>query len=188
MASFLVAALGIQAALAIAGALLPLGAVVSLPFLRRAEAQMVGHAEQARLLSADPLLGLLSLSVVEELAAVLEPAAFEDGELLIREGEPGDRYLIVATGEVEVSQGGVPLRRLGPGSGVGEISLLRDIPRTASVRAVGPVTAQALARDAFLSALTGHSPAFAAAEFDRRGEPGPIEAGRPAARILMPGS
>lgn len=164
VASFLVAALGIQAALAFAGALLPLGAVVSLPFLRRAEAQMVGHAEQARLLSADPLLGLLSLSVVEELAAVLEAAAFGDGEFLIREGEPGDRYLIVATGEVEVSQGGVPLRRLGPGSGFGEISLLRDIPRTASVRAVGPVTAQALAREAFLSALTGHSPAFAAAD------------------------
>jgi len=58
----------------------------------------------------------------------------------------------------------VPLRRLGPGSGVGEISLLRDIPRTASVRAVGPVTTHALARDAFLSALTGHSPARAAAD------------------------
>ena len=92
------------------------------------------------------------------------PSTFEDGEFLIREGEPGDRYLIVATGEVEVSQGGVPLRRLGPGAGVGEISLLRDIPRTASVRAVGPVTTQALARDAFLSALTGHSPARAAAD------------------------
>lgn len=164
LASFLVATLGIQAALAAAGAILPLGAAVSLPFLRRAEAESVGHADQARLLSADPLLGLLSMSVVEELAAVLEPVAFDDGEFLIREGEPGDRYLMVATGEVEVSQGGVPLRHLGPGAGVGEISLLRDIPRTASVRAVGPVTTQALARDAFLSALTGHSPARAAAD------------------------
>jgi MFS family permease len=164
VASGLVGALGIQGALAVAGAILPIGAVVSLPFLRRAEAEMIGHAEQARLLSGDPLLGLLSLSVVEELAAVLEPVTFDDDAFLIREGEPGDRYLIVASGEVEVSQGGVPLRRLGPGTGVGEISLLRDIPRTASVRAMGPVTTQALARDAFLSALTGHSPARAAAD------------------------
>lgn len=164
VASFLVASLGIQGALAAAGAILPVGALVSLPFLRRAEAESIGHAEQARLLGADPLLGLLSLSVVEELAAVLEPVRFEDGAFLIREGEPGDRYLIITSGEVEVSQGGVPLRRLGPGSGVGEISLLRDIPRTASIRAVGQVTTEALARDAFLSALTGHSPARAAAD------------------------
>jgi CRP-like cAMP-binding protein len=102
--------------------------------------------------------------VVEELAAMLEAVSFGDGDLLIREGEPGDRYLIVLTGEVEVSQHGVPMRRLGPGTGVGEISLLRDIPRTASIQAIGPVTAYALGRSAFLSAVTGHSPARAAAD------------------------
>jgi predicted MFS family arabinose efflux permease len=163
LASALVATLGIQAALVIAGGILPVAAVVTLPFLRRAEAGIVGHEEQARLLRADPLLGLLSLSVVEELAAVLEPVAFDDGAYVIREGEAGDHYFIVATGEVDVSQRNVPMRRLGPGSGVGEISLLRDIPRTASVRAVGPVAAYALGREAFLSALTGHSSARSAA-------------------------
>jgi CRP-like cAMP-binding protein len=56
-----------------------------------------------------------------------------------------------------VSQAGQPLRRIGPGSGVGEISLLRDTPRTATVRAVGPVSAYALAREPFLLAVTGHS-------------------------------
>jgi len=164
LASGLVATVGIQAALVAAGAVLPIAAAISLPFLRRAEGLTATHAEQARLLSADPLLGLLSLSVVEELSAVLEPVAFAGGEYLIREGEAGDRYLIVATGEVDVSQRGVTMRRLGPGSGLGEISLLRDIPRTASIRAVGPVTAQALDRSAFLSAMTGHSPARAAAD------------------------
>ena len=113
---------------------------------------------------ADSLLGLLSLSVVEELASVLQPVSFADGEFLIREGEPGKQYLIVTTGEIEISRQGVVMRRIGPGSGVGEISLLRDIPRTASVRAMGAVTAQSLARDAFLSAVTGHSPARAAAD------------------------
>jgi CRP-like cAMP-binding protein len=90
--------------------------------------------------------------------------AFEDGEYLIREGEAGDQYLIVSSGEVEVSQGRRALRRLGPGSGVGEISLLRDVPRTASVRALGPVSAYALERGDFLAAVTGHSAARSVAD------------------------
>jgi MFS family permease len=164
LASFLVGTLGVQAGLVVAGASLPLAAVLSLPFLRRAEGRDVRHARESAVLAADPLLGLLSLSVLEELAAVLETVTYQPGEPIIREGEPGDRYVMVATGEVEVSRGGTLLRRLGPGSGVGEISLLRDIPRTASVRALGPVTGYTLGRDAFLSALTGHSPARAAAD------------------------
>jgi CRP-like cAMP-binding protein len=88
---------------------------------------------------------------------VLVPVEFADGAELIREGEGGDRYLIVASGLVDVSQDGDWLRLLGPGSGVGEISLLRDTPRTATVRAVGPVTAYALGREPFLLAVTGHS-------------------------------
>lgn len=157
LASVLVDTFGIQAGLVVTGAILPLAAAATLPALRRSESQAVSYEAQARLLRADPLLGLLSLSVAEELAAVLERVEFEDGEALIREGEGGDLYLIVASGEVDVSRGGEPLRRQGPGSGVGEISLLRDVPRTATVRAVGPVTAFALGRGPFLAAVTGHS-------------------------------
>ena len=163
LASVLVTTLGSQAALVVAGVILPVSAAIVLPRLGRAEGTAVGHEETSRLLRANPLLGLLSLSVAEELAAVLQPMAFQDGDYLIREGEGGDAYLIVSSGEVEVSQGGRPLRRLGPGSGVGEISLLRDIPRTASVRAVGPVEAHSLGRDAFLSAVTGQRSALVAA-------------------------
>ena len=157
LASALLAALGIAGALVVTGAILPLAAAMILPSLRRAESQSIGHEASARLLRADPLLSLLSLSIIEELAAVVQRAEFADGEYLIREGEAGDAYLIVSSGEVEVSQGGRPLHRLGPGSGVGEISLLRDIPRTASVRAIGPVEAYSLARDAFLAAVTGQT-------------------------------
>jgi hypothetical protein len=163
LASLLVSGLGIQGALVAAGAILPLAAVITLPALRRAESRTVMHEEESRLLRADPLLSLLSLSIVEELATVIRPADFEDGAYLMREGEAGDHYLIVANGEVDVSQGGRVLRRLGPGNGVGEISLLRDVPRTASVRAVGHVTAYSLERGAFLSAVTGHKTARSAA-------------------------
>lgn len=163
LASALVSTLGSQAALVASGVILPLSAIVVLPSLRRAEREAVGHEETSRLLRANPLLSLLSLSVVEELAAVMQPVAFADGDYLIREGEGGDAYLIVSSGEVEVSQGGKPLRRLGAGSGVGEISLLRDIPRTASVQAVGPVEGFSLGRDAFLTAVTGQRSALLAA-------------------------
>jgi len=164
VASVLVTSLGVQGALLVAGAVLPVTAALTLRALRRAEARAVSHEAQTRLLRGDPLLSLLSLSIVEELAAVMRPVEFETGAQLIREGEAGDRYLIVADGEVEVSQDGRVLRRLGPGAGVGEISLLRNVPRTATVRAATPVTAYALERAAFLSALTGHSVARSVAD------------------------
>lgn len=155
LASALLAGLGIEGALVVTGAILPTTAAIILPSLRRAEAASTGNQATAHLLRADPLLQLLSLSVIEELAAVMRPIGYADGEVLLREGEAGDDYLIVADGEVEVSQGGRVLRRLGPGHGVGEIALLRRVPRTATVRAIGPVEACALDGDAFLSAITG---------------------------------
>jgi CRP-like cAMP-binding protein len=94
----------------------------------------------------------------------LAPATFADGEHLIVEGEPGDRYLIVVSGEIEVSQSGRPLGVLGPGAGVGEIALLRDVPRTASVRAMGPVSVFGLDRGSFLAAVCRQAAATVLAE------------------------
>lgn len=164
VASGLVAWAGVQGALVAAGAILPLAAIVTLPPLRRAESRSPSHEVESRLLRADPLLGLLSLSIVEELAAVLKPVEFAAGTFLIREGEGGDQYLILASGRVEVSREGRALRQLEAGSGVGEISLLRNVPRTASVWALGAVRAYALEREAFLSAVTGHNSVQAVAE------------------------
>ena len=156
LASALLAVLGIKGALLVTGAILPISAAIILPSLRRAETSTVGHLASAALLRADPLLQLLSLSVIEEMAAVMRPVSYQDGDDLIREGDGGDEYLIITAGEVDVSQGGRALQRLGPGHGVGEIALLRRTPRTATVRAIGPVEACALPGDAFLSAITGH--------------------------------
>ncbi len=163
-ASFVLAWLGIQAALFAAGVLLPLAAVIARPGLQRGETQIDPNEEQAGLLQGDPLFMPLSLSVIEELAANMRPVVFEPDQLLIREGEPGNDYLLVAKGDIEVSQAGSPIRRLGPGAGVGEISLLRDVPRTASVRAVGPVRAYALDSEAFLQAVTGTPASLRVAE------------------------
>ena len=81
----------------------------------------------------------------------------------MREGEPGTRYILIERGSVEVSQDGQAVRTLGPGSGVGEIALMRDVPRTASVRAIGPVSGFALERASFLEAVVGHAVSRAAA-------------------------
>jgi hypothetical protein len=164
VASALVTTLGIQGALLVGGAVLPVAAIITLPLLRGAEGRLGSREAEAEVIRSDPLLRLLSLSIVEELAGVLRPVTFGEGEALIREGERGNQYLIVTDGEVEVSQGGHPIRRLGPGHGVGEISLLRNVPRTATVTALGAVTTYALNCDAFLSAITAHSPARVAAD------------------------
>ena len=82
---------------------------------------------------------------------------------------------------MDVIQGGVTLRRLGPGEGVGEIALVHDIPRTASVRAVDAVTAWALDRESFVSAVSGTPDslrrATTIADQRRLGEPDAGDAG-----------
>src|SRR5207253_4016985 len=104
-----------------------------------------------------PLFAELPAPAVEGLAAALTPAEVPAGTVLIRQGEPGDAYYAIAAGQLDVLQDGRFLRRCGRGKGVGEIALLRAVPRTASVTAHTAATLYALSREPFLTAAWGHA-------------------------------
>lgn len=88
------------------------------------------------------------------------------GTAITRGGDAGDRFYLVAGGTLAVTVGAEPRRELGPGSYFGEIALLRNVPRTATVTALTDCRLLALDRDAFLQAVTGSRRSARAA--DRR--------------------
>jgi len=91
---------------------------------------------------------------IESAAAALIPVERAAGSIIVHEGDVGDRFWVLDTGSVTVDQAGVEIARLGPGDAFGELALIRDIPRTASVTAVTDVGMYALEREPFLLALT----------------------------------
>jgi len=161
----LIAALGVKGALIATGALLPvlvllLGAKVA----KIDAAAPAPDATELRILGSVPIFAPLPGGSLEHLASRLVPMRLDPGTMIVREGDPGDRFYIVAEGRVEVSQDGVVLSELEPGGYFGEISLIRDVPRTATVTASTSVVLYALDREDFLAAVTGHPQAAEAAE------------------------
>jgi CRP-like cAMP-binding protein len=111
-----------------------------------------------------PIFAPLPGTSLEHLAGRLVPMRLDAGTLIVREGDAGDRFYIVAEGEVEISESGTTLSELAAGGYFGEIALLRDVPRTATVTAKTPVVLYALDREDFLAAVTNHAPSAQAAE------------------------
>ncbi|HEY8870882.1 MAG TPA: cyclic nucleotide-binding domain-containing protein [Candidatus Limnocylindrales bacterium] len=79
--------------------------------------------------------------------------SFDPEDVLMAQGDPGDRYIVIEAGEVEVTSNGRLLRTCGPGEGVGEIALLHRVPRTATVKALTRMAGYALDERAFLDAV-----------------------------------
>jgi len=161
---FVIVLLGAHAALVVVGLWLPLVVAVAWNRLRAVDAAAVVHVRELGLLRAIPMFAPLAPPTIERLAANLLPVEVTAGTWIIREGERGDQFYVVDEGQVEVEIDGEAVRSQGPGSSFGEIALLRDVPRTASVRAATDVRLLALERDVFLSAVTGHTRSRAAAE------------------------
>jgi len=107
------------------------------------------------LLRSVSLLSPLPEPILDRLARALVRVELAAGDVVIREGDPGDRFYVVESGSLTVSKEGRFLDTVGPGDYIGEIALLRDVPRTATVTATAPTVLQALDREHFLPAVTG---------------------------------
>jgi MFS family permease len=163
-APLLVAWVGPRGALIATGALLPTLSVLLWTRLRKLDGIGMAPKDALDLLRATPLFRPLPGPIIEELAAKLVVVTTSVGEEVIREGDAGDRFYLIGSGEVDVSSDGSPVATLGPGEYFGEIALLRDVPRTATVRTKSDARLYALERDEFLSAVTGHPESAEAAD------------------------
>ena len=159
----LVTALGPEWTFAIAGAVVPLVCLVLRRGLRAVDVGARVPAEDLALLRRTSLFEPLPTAALERLARNSVPVVVSAGTTIIREGDAGDRVYVIASGDADVSASGNPVATLGPGAYVGEIALLRDVPRTATVTAATDVRLLSLERDVFLRTMTGHEPAHAAA-------------------------
>jgi MFS family permease len=154
---WLIHVVGLRATLIGTGVLLPLLVIPTVTALRSLDS----HAAPAHLavVQAIDILGALPEATLERLALSLQEVRLPAGSIVIREGESGDLFYVIGEGEVEVAG-----RTLEPGDSFGEIALLRDVPRTATVTATTDVVLYTLERDIFVAAVTGHEPAHASAE------------------------
>ena len=157
-ASWVVATSGPRAALIGIGLVCPVLAAASWWRLRRLDRLVGVHDADVGLLQRVPMLRTLPLPSVEQLARALEPLTVPAGEVVFRQGDVGDRYYVIESGDVEVVGDGHVVATLGPGDGFGEIALLRRSRRTATVIARSDVRLCALSSDRFLPVVLGFTP------------------------------
>jgi CRP/FNR family transcriptional regulator, cyclic AMP receptor protein len=105
------------------------------------------------LLKGVPLFAGCSKSELQRIAALADELDLAEGATLIREGETGREFIVVAEGSVRVTRGGKTLRELGSGDFIGEIALVADVPRTATVTSTSPVRLLVVTDRAFRSVL-----------------------------------
>jgi MFS family permease len=155
-------AVGPRPAFVVVGSILPLLTVVTYRRLVEIDGT-VAPAPELELINRVPMFAPLSIAMKERVAATLVPVRVAAGERVIRAGDAGDRFYIVSAGELEIDAGGAH-SAVHNGDYFGEIALLRDVPRTATVKATVDSQLYALQREAFLAAVTGHSAAHAAGQ------------------------
>jgi len=160
-APVLVEAIGPRAAFLVVGSILPLLALATYRRLVQIDKGIAAATAELEFIDQVPMFAPLSVAAKERLAANLEPVSVPAGEVVIRAGDAGDRFYIVDRGELDIDAGGLHVIAQ-HADYFGEIALLRDVPRTATVTAAVDSELYALQRDDFLAAVTGHSAAHAA--------------------------
>jgi hypothetical protein len=161
----LIAVTGARGALAVLGIGLVVLTSAYTERFRQIDRALPETGPRAGLIRGLPVFAALPLAVVDLLATRLSPREYPARTVVMREGEPGDDYQIIVAGSAAVTVRGTARRTLSAGDGFGEIALLRNAPRTATVTVIEPLRTLALHRDDFLAAVNGH-PASAATAAD----------------------
>jgi MFS family permease len=152
----LIALVGVRGTVICFGLMVAVFAIVRWSVLRALEIGAPVQEEHFRLLREHPIFAPLPVDTLERLSHDLVPLTPDPGEAVVRQGDPGKRFYLIEAGEVEIVVDGDILRTQMQGECFGEIALLNDVPRTATVNATEGCRLLALERDHFISAVTGH--------------------------------
>jgi CRP-like cAMP-binding protein len=155
LAPLIVTAFGARGALIVTGAILPTFALLAWRRLSALDEATAVPVRELELLRRVRLFHPLPAPQIERLARRLEPVKAQAGATIVRQGEPGDRFYVVGSGEMEVSAKGSVVATIGSGDCFGEIALLENVPRTATVTARTDADLYALEREDLVEAVTG---------------------------------
>ncbi|HEX5384780.1 MAG TPA: MFS transporter [Propionibacteriaceae bacterium] len=148
----------VRVAMAAVGLLCPILVVASWRRLKRPDRYIGELDDEIGLLRGVPMLQPLPLPAIEQLARGLEPVNVSARQVVIHQGDPGDRFYVIEKGRADVIGDGRLVTTLGPGEGFGEIALLRRVRRTATVQAATDLKLYALRCNRFLPVVTGYPP------------------------------
>jgi MFS family permease len=158
VASVLIGLTSVRVAMAAVGLLCPILVVASWRRLKRPDRYIGELDDEIGLLRGVPMLQPLPLPAIEQLARGLEPVNVSARQVVIHQGDPGDRFYVIEKGRANVIGDGRLVTTLGPGEGFGEIALLRRVRRTATVQAATDLKLYALRCNRFLPVVTGYPP------------------------------
>ena len=148
---------GVSLALIGTGAIVPLVVLLRFRRLISVDSAATVPVVAITLLRSIRIFRALPVPALEGVAHGVIHVSAVAGSTVVKQGDPGDRYYAIADGSVDVTRDGHHVVSLGRGDGFGEIALLRDMPRTATVTVTKDASLLAIEREAFLVALTGHS-------------------------------
>jgi MFS family permease len=178
----LVAAFGVRGALVATGCFLVAVTLLVWRRLIAIDEVAVAPTRELAVLSKVPLFEALSVAAKEHLASRLGSRSVPAGATIVSEGEAAEDFFIIVDGHAEVTKRGEHMRVQGPGDWFGEIALLRDVPRTATVTARDDMELCTIRRSDFLAVVTGHPAVLAAGEEVVRERLGADESLEPLAR------
>jgi MFS family permease len=157
LAPILIAAFGVRGAMLATGAFLPVLAALTWHRVRTIDAATEVPERELDLLARLPFFAPLPAPVVESLAGRLWERRVSAGQEVFRQGAYGDAFYVIGRGRAVVFVDERRVNELGPGDYFGEIALLRDVPRTATVRAGTDLELYALEGGDFVAAVSGHA-------------------------------